>query len=233
MVGAPSMPIADVAQRQGTSALGGMVANRTPISAEARGLARDFCRRVREEAVRLNEQAIGAPFQRRMERYPHRRPREGILRDLERGWRHAQPQQFRLHFNCTWDGKDVVMTERAVTVLNAFRLPHWTTDDYGVEVVDTWLKVSRRCVDAGLRSRMWIGSHALARWFQRSGARSDAQLLHDIEIGAAFASSDRKVFPDMHDVRAAIDAEAGWRGAMMVAPEAEDDELVFYVKTFV
>jgi hypothetical protein len=48
------------------------------------------------------------------------------------------------------------MTERAVTALNGFRLPHWDADDYGVEVVDTWFEVSRRRVDAGMRSRMWI-----------------------------------------------------------------------------
>jgi hypothetical protein len=207
--------------------------NRTPISAEARGLARDFCRRVRQEATRLNEQTIGAPLRRRIERYPDRRPREGMLRDLEFHWRNAQPQQFRLHFRCTWQGKDVFMIERAVTVLNAFRLPHWDANDYGVEVVDTWLEVSRRRVDAGLRSRMWIGSHALARWYQRSGARSDAQLLHDIDIGAAFASSDRKAFADLDHVRVPIGATSDWRGAMMVAPEAESGELVFYVKTFV
>jgi hypothetical protein len=206
--------------------------NRTPISAEARGLARDFCRRVRQEATRLNEQAIGAPLRRRIERYPDRRPREGMLRDLERHWRSVQPQQFRLHFHCAWQGKEVLMTERAVTVLNAFRLPHWDANDYGVEVVDTWLEVSRRRVDAGMRSRMWIGSHALARWYQRSGARSDARLLHDLGIAAGFASTDRKAFPDLDDVRVSVSSAASWRGAMMVAPEADDDELVFYVKTF-
>jgi len=90
-----------------------------------------------------------------------------------------------------------------------------------------------RRVDAGLRLRIWIDSRALARWFQPSGARSDAQLLQDVGISAAFVSSDRKAFPNRDDVRAPVTATAGWHSAMMVAPEAEDDELVFYAKTFI
>src|SRR5215469_14506646 len=99
----------------------------------------------------------------------------------------------------------------------------WTTDDYRVEVVDTWLEVSRRRVDAGLRSRLWIGSHALARWFPHSGARSDGQLLQDIGIRAAFASSDRKTFPNLDGVRAPVTATAGCHGTMMVVLDAKDD----------
>jgi hypothetical protein len=58
--------------------------SRLPISAEARGLARDFCQRVSREAKSINEQAIGAPLRCRLARYPDRRPRDGLLRDLER-----------------------------------------------------------------------------------------------------------------------------------------------------
>jgi hypothetical protein len=228
------MPIADNAlllRREGAAApVTTAVIQRTPISAEARGLARDFCRRVGQEARRLNEQSIGAPLRRRMARYPDRRPRDDMLRDLERQWRDAQPQQFRLHFHCAWQGKNVFMTERAVTVLDGFRLQHWETDDYGVEVMDTWFKVDRARTGAGVRSRMWIGSHALGRWFQRSGTRSDARLLHDIGVGAAIELA-RNAFPNLDDVRISVDAAASWRGAMMLAPEA--DELVFYAKTFI
>jgi hypothetical protein len=48
------------------------VAAKVPVSAEARGLARDFCHRVGHEAKRLNEQAIDAPLRRRIARYPDR-----------------------------------------------------------------------------------------------------------------------------------------------------------------
>jgi hypothetical protein len=228
------MPTVDsvvLATRQAKSALVDRTTHSTtPISAEARGLARDFCRRVGEEARRLNQQAIAAPLRHRIARYPDRRPREGMLRDLERSWREAQPQQFRLQFDCTWRGRDVWMQERAVTVLNAFRLPHWDANDYGIEVVDTWFEVSRRRIDAGMRSRMWIGSHALARWYQRSGARSDARLLQDIGIGAAAHPQD---VPDPNNVRISVDLAASWRGAIMLAPEAEEDEPVFYARTFI
>src|SRR5262245_1772822 len=128
--------------------------NRTPVSAEARGLARDFCRRVNFEARLINDQAIGGPLRRRMARYPDRRPREGLLRDLERNWREAKPQQFRLEFHSFWDGRDVFMKERAVTTLDAFRLPHWDANDYGVEIVDTWFAVTRGRAAAGKRSRL-------------------------------------------------------------------------------
>jgi hypothetical protein len=208
------------------------VATRTPISSEARGLARDFCRRVGLEAELINEQAIGAPLRRRMARYRDRRPREDLLRDLERRWREAKPQQFRLEFRSSWKGRDVVMMERAVTRMDAFRLPHWDANDFGVEVVDTWLAIKRGRATAGKRSRMWIGSHALARWYQRSRARSDARLLYDIGIAAAIDPSDRNAYPDLDDVRVPVNEAANWRGAMMLAPEADDDELVFYARTF-
>ncbi len=236
MAGAQSMPIAEdifTAQRQGVSAPVDKTAiNRTPINAEARGLARDFCRRVDQEARQLNELSIGAPLRRRIARYPDRRPRESVLRDLERKWRDVKPQQFRLQFHCAWQGKDVFMMERAVTMLDAFHLPHWEANDYGVEVLDIWFEVRRGHAAAGIRSRMWIGSHALARWYQRSGARSDARLLHDIGIGAAIDTSDRAAFTDLDDVRVPVNVTASWRGAMMVPPDAGDDELVFYAKTF-
>jgi hypothetical protein len=210
------------------------VVTKTAISAEARGLARDFCRRVGHEARLMNQQAIGAPLRRRMARYPARRPPEWMLRDLERDWRGANPQHFRLDFQSTWQGKSFSICERAVTVVEAFRLVHWNDDDYGVSVTDTWMRVDRDRVDAGVRSRMWIGSHALARWYQRSGARSDEQLLQHIGLGATISTDDRTEFPDLDDVRVPINgAGEGWRGAMMLPPEGEDEGLIFYVKTFV
>jgi hypothetical protein len=209
------------------------VINKLPISAEARGLARDFCRRVGVEAKLLNHQAIGAPLRRRIARYPDRRPRDDLLCDLERDWRKASPQQFRLEFRSSRPGKDFFILERAVTVLDAFRLVHWDDNDYGVAVMDTWMEVTGGRARAGVRSRMWIGSHALARWYQRSGARSDERLLHDISLGAAVDTYDRKAFPDLNDVRVPVNAAESWRGAMMLAPEDEGDDLAFYVKTFV
>jgi hypothetical protein len=211
-----------------------LVATRTPVSAEARGLARDFCRRVGAEARLINEQAIGAPLRRRLARYPDRRPRLDLLRDLERDWRDANPQHFRLEFDAVWRGRNFFIRERAVTVVEAFRLPHWNDDDHGVSVTDTWLRVERDRVDAGVRSRMWIGSHALARWYQRSGARSDHHLLRDIALGAAIDTDDRNAFVDLDDVRVPINpAGEAWRGAMLLPPEDEDDGLVFYVRTYV
>jgi len=81
----PTVDAIAIAEREGTSAVvvDSAAINRTPIRAEARGLARDFCSWVSQEARRLNEQAIGAPLRRRIARYPDRRPREGMLRDLE------------------------------------------------------------------------------------------------------------------------------------------------------
>ena len=209
------------------------VINKAPISAEARGLARDFCHRVSHEAKLLNAQAIGAPLRRRLARYPCRRPRDDMLRDLERSWREVRPRQFRLEFQSSMQGRDFFIVERAVTVVDAFRLLHWTENDYGVAVMDTWMEITGGRARAGVRSRMWIGSHALARWYQRSGARSDERLLHDIGFGAAIDTYDRKVFPDLDDVRVPINAAESWRGAMMLAPEDEGDDLVFYAKTFV
>ena len=153
------------------------VVSRLPIGAEARGLARDFCQRVNREAKSINEQAIGAALRRRLARFPDRRPRDGLLRDLERGWREANPQQFRLEFRSSWRGKDVCMVERAVTIVDAFRLTNWDANDYGVAVMGTWFEVNRGQARAGVRTRMWIGSHALGRWYQRSSKKSDAQFV--------------------------------------------------------
>jgi hypothetical protein len=143
------------------------------------------------------------------------------------------PQQFRLEFRSSSQGKSFFVLERAVTVVDAFRLLHWGENDYGVAVMDTWMKVNNGRASAGVRSLMWIGSHALARWYQRSGSRSDARLLHDIGLGAAIDTHDRTAFPDVDDVRVPINATESWRGAMMLAPEDEGDDLVFYAKTFV
>ncbi len=209
------------------------VTRKVPISAEARGLARDFCRRVGQEARLLNKQAIGEPFRRRMIRYPDRPPRDDLLRDLERAWRDVELRHFRLDFRCIRQGRDIYLMERAVTVIDAFRLSHWDTDDYGVTVMDTWMGVRRGRATAGIRSRMWIGSHAIARWYQRSGARSDERLLRDIGLGAAIDLTDRTAFPDLDDVRVPTAGDEGWRGAIMLAPEDEGDDLVFHARTFV
>jgi hypothetical protein len=205
---------------------------RLSVSAEARGLARDFCRRVGVEARMINQQGIGDSVRRRFARYPDRPPREDLLRDLERRWRNASPQQFRLRFDCTRKGRDIFIIERAVTVIDAFRLPHWASDDYGVTVTDTWFEVHRGQPDAGIRSRMWIGSHALARWYQRSGSRSDVRLLEDISCGASLELDDRGIFEDLDDIKVSVNQEEAWRGSLMVAPPDEGDHLVFYVRTF-
>jgi hypothetical protein len=210
-----------------------LVLARTPVSAEARGLARDFCRRVGREAALINEQAIGAPLRRRIARYPDRRPRDTLLVDLERSWRNTEPQQFRLAFYCNRQGRDVFMAERAVTTLRAFRLEHWDSNDYGVEVIESWFEVRRGRAQAALRTCMVIGSHALGRWYERSGSKSDAHLLAHIAIGAGVDASDRVAFPNLDDVRVSVNASASWRGAIMVTPEDEDDALVFYAKTFI
>jgi hypothetical protein len=136
-------------------------------------------------------------------------------------------------FQCSRPGRDFFIMERAVTVLDAFRLLHWNENDYGVAVMDSWMQIVGGQATAGARSRMWIGSHALARWYQRSGARSDERLLHDIGLGSAIDTDDRKAFPDLDDVRVPINAVECWRGAMMLAPEDEGDSLAFYAKTFV
>jgi hypothetical protein len=64
----------------------------------------------------------------------------------------------------------------------------------------------------------------------RSPMRS---LLHDIGLGAAIDTYDRKTFPDLDDVRVPVNAAEGWRGAMMLAPEDDGDDLLFFAKTFV
>jgi hypothetical protein len=211
----------------------GLTRSRTPVAAEARGLARDFCRRVGREAGLINEQEIGASLRRRIARHPDRRPRDALLVDLERRWRNSEPKQFRLSFRCEWQGRDVVMQERAVTTLRAFRLAHWDGNDYGVEVIDNCFAVQRGRAQAGLRSRMVIGSHALGRWYERSGSRSDTRLLQDIGIGASADVADRTRYPDLDDVRIPVNATAAWRGAIMLTPEDEGDALIFYAKTFV
>jgi hypothetical protein len=210
-----------------------LLQTRTPISTEARGLARDFCRRVGVEAALLNEQEIGTPLRRRMARYPDRRPRDSLLVDLERRWRSSEPQQFRLSFECAWSGRDVRMRERAVIPLRAFRLAHWQSNDHGVEIIDNWFEVRRGRAQAGLCSRMVVGSHALGRWYERSGFRSDAQLLQHLGLGATPDATDHAHHPDLDDARVPVNATAAWRGAIMLTPEDEGDGLIFYAKTFV
>jgi hypothetical protein len=210
------------------------VITKVPISSEARGLARDFCRRVRSEAKLVNEQAVGSPLRRRIARHPDRRPRDSMLYDLERVWRDVQPQKFRLEFKTKRQGKLFFISERAVTVLDSFRLTHWNDHDHGVAVMETWVEVNRDGAQAGFQSRMWIGSHAIARWYQRSALRSDDRLLRDIALGAAIDANDRMAFPNLDDVRVPVNvAGEGWRGAIMLSPEDEGDILVFHARTFI
>lgn len=122
---------------------------------------------------------------------------------------------------------------RAVTIVDAFRLVHWDSNDYGVAVRDTWLSVKRGRPSAGIQSLMWIGSHALGRWYQRRGSRDDACLLRDISAGAEIHTVDRRAFPDIESVRIPINEGHSWRGSIMLAPEDEGDNLLFYAKTFV
>ncbi len=154
-----------------------------------------------------------------------------MLRDLERGWREAEQQQFRLEFRSSWRGRDVFMMERSVTIVDAFRWPHWDANDYGVAVMDTWLEVNRGRPKAGVRTRMWVGSHALARWYQRSSTRSDQQLLRDVGLGAAIDTYDRTAFPDLDAVGVPVNAAEGWHGVKMLAPEDQSYDLELCAKT--
>jgi hypothetical protein len=57
-------------------------------------------------------------------------------RDLERRWRNAEPQRFGLELRVDWQGRDLSMVGRAVTIVDAFRLAHWKGNNYGVAVMD-------------------------------------------------------------------------------------------------
>src|SRR5215471_9124305 len=100
-----------------------------PVSAEARGKAREFIRRANaEDDLRF---ALLSGFhrniQQRIDRRPGRRLRPDMLEHILRRWA-SGPREFRLRFEVEWKGKNLSAIEVAASGSSTFTAPDWPAD---------------------------------------------------------------------------------------------------------
>jgi hypothetical protein len=160
------------------------LAETNPVSAEARGKAREFIRRANvEDDLRF---ALLSGFwrsiQQRKDRQSGRRVRPDILEDIVRRWE-AGPRQFRLRFEVERKGKNLSVIEIAASGNGTLRgVPAWAADaiELNLLINTAALSVMRDSVDLVYRAAVSVSAHALGRYFQRQPDCGDADLLRDL-----------------------------------------------------
>ena len=163
-----------------------------PVSAEARGKAREFIRRAHaEDDLRF---ALLSDFhrdiQRRIDRRPGRRLRPDMLDDILRRWE-AGPREFRLRFEVEWKGKNLWAIEITASGSSTFTTPDWPADatELNLMVNTAALKSDRQGADFVNVGSICSSFHAIGRYFQRQPDRGDAELLSDLAVFARLAVS--------------------------------------------
>ena len=117
-----------------------------PVSAEARGKARDFIRRACvEDHLRVALlRGFRRDIQQRMDRRPGRRLRPDLLQDILRRWE-AGPREFRLRFEVEWKGRNLSAIEVLVSS-GTVSASDWATDaaELNLMINTTALKADRQ-----------------------------------------------------------------------------------------
>ena len=166
------------------------------ISTEAGGRARDFSRRVardNDQFVTLI-QAMWRPIKERHARHPGCKLRREQLAELGRRWRNDAPKHLRISFAVHVNGSKGSITERRLGIGRIERIddPEWTAQEDGVWVVEARFVAG----NDGARSHHVLlanfSLHAIARWYQRSGKSSDAELMADMNVVASIWRSSKK-----------------------------------------
>jgi hypothetical protein len=174
-----------------------------PVSAEARGKAREFIRRASaEDDLRFALlRGFWRDIQQRMDRHPGSRIRSDKLKDIIHRWK-LGPHQFRLRFEVEWKGKNLSVIE--ITASGSAMLsgaPDWMTEatELNLMINTAALKADRQGTDFVNIGTFCLSFHAIGRYFQRqplySGTwrysrESQSQQMHqnrmsDIQLKAA------------------------------------------------
>ncbi len=157
-----------------------------PVSAEARGKAREFIRRASTEDdlrfVLLS--GFWRDIQQRMGRHPGSRIRSDMLKDIIHRWE-VGPHQFRLRFEVEWKGKNLSAIE--ITASGSAMLsgaPDWVTDgtELNLMINTAALKADRRGTDFVNIGTFCLSFHAIGRYFQRQPDCGEAALLRDLAL---------------------------------------------------
>ena len=167
------------------------------IPTEALGRARDFMRRAEAEYAQYDRTAaqLLRPIRARVDRYPNRNLRPGLITSLVRNWHTLLPQHFRLRLAVTRPKPtrlEIIEIRVAPTTL---RNDNWLNEDG-----ETNLGVVNTVVALGMKGQRFLSQsvthlfsrHALARRYQRCTEWDDAAVLRDIACLMA-VQSDKKL----------------------------------------
>jgi hypothetical protein len=162
-----------------------------PVSAEARGKAREFIRRACvEDHLRVALlRGFLRDIQQRQNRRPGRRLRPDMLEDILRRWE-AGPRGFRLRFGVGWKGRNLSAIEVLISG-GTVSVSDWATDaaELNLMINTTALKVDRQVTDFVKTGTVCLSFHAIGRYYQRQPDRGDAELLRDLAVFSRIAIS--------------------------------------------
>jgi hypothetical protein len=158
----------------------------SPVSAEARGKAREFIRRASaEDSLRFGLlNGFWRDIQQRVDRHPGSRIRPDKLKDIIHRWQ-VGPRQFRLRFEVEWKGKNLSAIE--ITASGSAMLsgaPDWGADatELNLMINTAALKADRQGTDLVNIGTFCLSFHAIGRYFQRQPDRGEAALLQDLAL---------------------------------------------------
>jgi hypothetical protein len=186
-----------------------------PLDRAALGRCRDLRRRVDlADAVYVaRAKALLEPIQARLRRCPGRNFRPEMLAQLERDWHHKLGSDYRLGCESKLAKESLSISDVAISAA-ALSDPAWNTDEPSLVIVHGMLDIARGRVTFTSFVSVLFSLHCCARWCQRHGATSDAELLDDIALAAAY---DATAIP-VGEGCAIHTAHGSWRGRCIQLP---------------
>ena len=172
-----------------------------PISASARGIARDIRRRIAAEDIHFEAAAkkLIEPISSRLHRYPTRAPRPEMLAGLVKDWHDLPAIDWRLNVSAELEKTRCAVTERRLQSAGVLRSKDWAEGEPDIAVIEVALSIDQHRQKLRTRCLCTLSMHAISRRVQRHSDASETAILCDIAIAAEAAAGDASARRGLQD----------------------------------
>jgi hypothetical protein len=182
--------------------------------AEFLGKARDIRRRVAREDTEYDRtvDALIAPVQDRLRRYPQRSLRQEMLIAFIQDWRFMPCRDWRLCLDAKLSKGRASLIEYRLVAGQMRRPddPNWVGMEEDLAAIKVEVLVNRSSVKIASKATATFSLHAIARRVQRGLDASDEALMHDFLVAAAL---DPDTLPGAGGYKVTTHPDgSGWRG---------------------
>ena len=155
-----------------------------------------------------------------------------MLVEAGRHWRYRTPAKFCISFAAYTTTAKCNITNRRLGIARSERVddPEWTGHEDGIWFCETRFIAGNYGAKSSNGLLIGFSLHAIARWYQRSGRTSDAELMADMNV---VANLDLAKLERGGGVKITTDTDGvGWRGQLAMVEDGAMKHRVVTVRTW-